>query len=79
MGKGCEQAITIKEEIQMATKRKGTCFVTLGIPVELTQGEKSRGLRINGKICGELVGQMDEEGDHTQDQNSCVDQDQLYS
>lgn len=53
--------------------------MTLGIPVELTQGEKSRGLRINGKICGELVGQMDEEGDHTQDQNSCVDQDQLYS
>lgn len=42
--------------------------MTLGIPVELTQGEISRGLRINGKICGELVGQVDEEGDHTQDQ-----------
>lgn len=42
--------------------------MTLGIPIELTQGEKSRGLRISGKICGELVGRVDEEGDHTQDQ-----------
>lgn len=40
----------IKEEIQMSTEHeKALVFVTLGM-VELTQGEKSRGLRLNVKL-----------------------------